>query len=125
MAYPTDLTEKQWEQIEPIFKEKIGNYGNRAKWEKKILVNAVLYVTKAGCQWRMLPNDFPPYSTAHNFYRRARISGLWKQIMAHLVRKTREKSGKSADPTYSLIDSQSAKTTSASAERGIDGGKKS
>jgi len=125
MGYSTNLTEKQWLMIEPVFKAKIGNYGNRAKHAKKDLVNAVLYVTKTGCQWRLLPNDFPPYSTVHNFYRRARISGLWEEIMALLVQKTREKAGRSKDPTYALIDSQSAKTTGAAKERGFDGGKKS
>jgi putative transposase len=125
MKYPTDLTDKQWELIEPIFKAYLGKYGNRAKWGKRVLVNAVLYVTKTGCQWRMLPNDFPPCWTVYDFFRRMKIKGIWEQVNALLVRKTREKAGKSPHPSYGLIDSQSAKTTGASEERGIDGGKKS
>jgi putative transposase len=71
-----------------------------------------------------LPHDFPPYSTVHSFYRRARNNGLWDKILEHLVDKTRKNACRSPNPTYALIDSQSVKTTSASEERGIDGGKK-
>jgi len=55
--------------------------------DKRKLVNAVLYMTKTGCQWRMLPNDFPPYSTVWSFYRRANQSGLWDRILLALVQK--------------------------------------
>ena len=124
MKYPTDLTDKQWETIKPIFANYLGKYGNRAKWEKRELVNAVFYITKTGCQWRMLPNDFPPCWTVFSFFRRMQIAGIWEEINALLVRKTREKAGRSPNPTYALIDSQSAKTTGAAEDRGIDGGKK-
>ena len=124
MAYPTDLTDKQWEFIEPRFREYTGNYTHTESWPKRVLVDAVLYLVKTGCQWRMLPNDFPPYSTVHSFYRRARLKGLWAVIMADLVELSRLQAGKEAMPTYGIIDSQSSKTTAAAEERGIDGGKK-
>jgi putative transposase len=124
MGYATDLTDEQWEFIEPRFREFVGNYGNRAIWPKRHLVDGVLYLTKTGCQWHLLPNDFPPYSTVHTFYRRARRSGLWEIIMDDLVELSRLAADREPTPTYGLIDSQSAKTTSASEERGIDGGKK-
>ena len=73
----------------------------------------------------LLPKDFPLYVTVWSFYRRAVASGLWEQIMDHLVEESRKKAKRKASPSYSLIDSQSAKTTSAADERGIDGGKKS
>lgn len=118
-SYPSDLTDAQWEEIKPLFS------GMREKrWPKRELMDAVLYFVKAGCQWRHLPHDFPPYSTVHSFYRRARKSGLWDKILEHMVEKTRKNAGRSVEPTYGLIDSQSVKTTSASEERGIDGGKK-
>ena len=88
------------------------------------MTNAVLYLVDSGCKWRQLPHDFPPYSTVHSFYRRARISGLWDKILEHLVKKTRTNAGREENPSYALVDSQSVKTVAASEERGIDGGKK-
>lgn len=118
-AYPSDLTETQWEEIKPLFT------GMREyKWPKRELLDAVLYLVKTGCQWRHLPHDFPPYATVHSFYRRGGKRGLWDAILEHMVEKTRKNAGRSTYPTYALIDSQSVKTTAASEERGIDGGKK-
>ena len=118
-SYPSDLTDTQWAEIESLF-TGLREY----TWPKRELLDAVLYLVKTGCQWRHLPHDFPPYSTVHSFYRRARINGLWERILQHLVVKTREDAGRNAEPTYAIIDSQSVKTVSASEERGIDGGKK-
>lgn len=119
MGYPTDLTDKQWELIKEHF-----TGCRKRKYDKRTLVNAVLYLVKTGCQWRMLPNDFPPYKTVYSFYRRMRINGTWEAIMDDLVKQIRVKAGRNATPSYSIIDSQSVKTTSASEQRGIDGGKK-
>ena len=88
------------------------------------MTNAVLYLVNAGCKWRQLPHDFPPYSTVHSFYRRARQKGLWDRILDKLVKTTRKNAGRTAEPSYALIDSQSVKTVSANKERGFDGGKK-
>ena len=117
--YPTDLTDDQWREIEPLY----SGMRNR-KWSKRELTNAVLYIVKTGCQWRQLPHDFPPYQTVYSFFSRGAKSGLWEKILAHLVEKTRKDAGKSAEPHYALIDSQSVKTVADNEERGIDGGKK-
>ena len=118
--YPTDLTDAQWSEIEPLY----SGMRNR-KWSKRELTNAVLYIVKIGCQWRQLPHDFPPYQTVYSFFSRGAKSGLWEEILAHLVEKTRKDAGKSAEPHYALIDSQSVKTVADNEKRGIDGGKKS
>ena len=117
--YPSDLTDKQWEEIAPLFTGM-----RNCTWSKRELTNVVLYFVDSGCKWRQLPHDFPPYSTVHSFYRRARISGLWDKILEHLVKKTRTGAGRKENPSYALVDSQSVKTVAASEERGIDGGKK-
>ena len=122
MSYPSDLTDEQWEMIKNHF--NTGNYGKSRRYSQRDLINAVFYITKTGCQWRMLPRDFPPYSTVHSFYWRARKKRIWKNMLADLVKKSRIKMGRNPDPSYSLIDSQSVKTTSKAVERGIDGGKK-
>ena len=118
-SYPSDLTDKQWEEMAALYEEMCNS-----TWSKRELTDAVLYLVDSGCKWRQLPHDFPPYSTVHSFYRRARISGLWDKILKHLVKKTRTNAGRKESPSYAIIDSQSVKTVAASKDRGIDGGKK-
>ena len=117
--YPSDLTDKEWEKIEPYFR-----LGNKSSWHKRSLINAVLYIKDNGCKWRSLPHDYPPHDTVWSFFRRARDSGLWEKVMDALVVQVREKASRKPKPSYGIIDSQSAKTVAASEERGIDGGKK-
>ena len=117
--YPSDVTDTEWEIISDFFV-----VGNKSGYHKRSLVNAVFYIDKTGCQWRYLPKDYPPYGAVWSFYRRAKESGLWERIMDALVKKTREKANRNANPSYGIIDSQSAKTVAASDDRVIDGGKK-
>ena len=117
--YASDLSDSQCAIIEPLFPRA----GNRIKWEKRELADAVLYFVDNGCKWRNLPHDFPPYTTVASFYYAAIRSGLWEKICAALVERVRIDAGQSACPSYAIIGSQSVKTTSAAEERGIDGGK--
>ena len=118
-GYPSDLTDAQWEKISEYFPN-----GNKSEVHKRSLVEAVLYLVDNGCKWRALPHDYPNWSTVKSFYYRAAASGLWEKVMEILVKKTRLKAGRKEEPSYTLIDSQSAKTTYAAENRGIDGGKK-
>jgi putative transposase len=122
MTYSSDLTENQWELIQQYF--DTGNYGKYRTHDKKHLVDAVLYIIKTGSQWHLLPKDYPPYKTVYSFYKRAKDKGIWEKMMGGLVEKSRIKMGRKAQPSYSLIDSQSVKTTGNAMDRGIDGGKK-
>lgn len=117
--YPSDLTDEQWEKISGLFP-----VGNKSSIHKRSLVEAVLYIVKTGCQWRLLPHDYPKWSTVKSFYYRAEESGKWKEVMDFLVKETRIKAGRNESPSYALIDSQSVKTVYASDESGYDGGKK-
>ena len=119
MRYTSDLTDEQWEIIKCYFLE-----GNKSKYEKREMVNAVLYLVKTGCQWRNLPKDFPNWKAVSMLYYCAQKKGIWNEILKILVKKTRKTNGRNEDPTYSLIDSQSVKTTPASENRGYDGVKK-
>ena len=117
--YPSDLTDAQWEQIKDFFPA-----GNKSAAHKRSLVEAVLYLVKTGCQWRLLPHDYPNWSTVKSFYYRAVGSGTWEKVMRYLVRETRINAGRDGNPFYALIDSQSVKTTADAENRGYDGGKK-
>ena len=108
-AYPTDLTDEQWAVIAPLF--------SGMRQYKSVECSFV------PCG-RALPHEFPPYSTVHSFYRRARLSGFWDKILQHLVKVTRRSAGRNQNPTYSFIDSQSVDTAYASEQIGFDGGKK-
>ena len=124
MGYKSDLTDAEWEIAEEIFPvPKKG--AHFCKHSKRDLLNGVIYIAKTGCQWEMLPKDYPPYKTVSAFYCRAVKSGQWERFCALLVEKIRVKEGRNPAPSYALIDSQSVKTIYASDERGFDGGKKS
>ena len=123
MKYPSELTDKQWEMVKEHF--DTGKYGKNRKYSTRELINAVFYLVKTGCHWRSLPREYPPWKTVYSFYKRAKDRGSWENTMKDLVKRSRVKMGCSPDPNYSLIDSQSVKTTDKAHERGIDGGKKS
>lgn len=96
MGYPSDLKEKEWKRIEKYF-EPTSAGGRTPIHSRKAIVNAVLYVVKSGCQWRMLPNDFPPWKTVYDHFRRWNLNGRWEKILhelneQHRVQQKKEKS---------------------------------
>jgi len=119
-TYPTDLTEKQWQFIEKILNDKRKRQHNlRTIW------NAILYLVKTGCQWRMLPNDFPHWSAVYYYFKKWKNDGLFEEIMDKLNEKQRLSSNKAVSPSVGIIDSQSVKAAHTCAQDvGYDAGKK-
>jgi transposase len=112
--YPSDLTDTQWVQLEPLLRRDRGKRhagGRPRKYELRRVVDALLYVVKTGCQWRQLPANFPPWLSVHQQFRAWRDDGTWECVARALREQGRRSSGRNATPTAAIIDSQSAKTT--------------
>jgi transposase len=126
--YPSDLTDRQWELIQPLLPEPpAGPAGRPPKHSKREIVNAILYLTRTGCAWRMLPKDFAPWQTVYSYFRAWREDGTLDRLHDALRDQVRAKHER-RDPTPSagIVDSQSVKgaDTVSKHSRGYDAGKK-
>ena len=108
--YPTDLTDEQWKLVEPFLPEaKPG--GRPRNTDLREVLNALFYLIRTGCQWRMIPHEFPPWKTCYNYYRAWIDSGTWDEIVYLLRMDVRTQAGRKDQPRVAAIDSQSVKTT--------------
>ena len=125
-GYPTDLTDAEWGRLEVYLPGCKWRGRPRLHSSPREILNAVFfYVLKSGCQWRMLPREFPPWKTVFHYFRAWRLDGTWERMNRALRRRLREKLGRDPEPSAAIVDAQSAKTTGAGGEqRGFDGSKK-
>jgi transposase len=123
-AYPSDLTDAQWELLEPLIPPLSPDAAYHLH-ERRDLVNAILYVLRSGCPWRSLPHDLPAWGTVYHYFRRWQREGVWDRVLETLRMRMRVKEGREAQPSAAVIDSQSIKTSAVRGpEKGVDMGKK-
>ena len=119
-AYSSDLTDAEWQVIKPVFADQ----RSYARHSPRQIMNALFYLLKTGCQWRMLPKGFPPWKTVYTHFRKWRESGRIERLCRRLRRAVRLMAGRHPSPSAAVIDAQSVPTArQGGPERGRDGGK--
>jgi putative transposase len=123
LRYASNMTDAEWALLERLL-PRSSRLGRPRTTDLRSVVEAILYILSSGCQWRALPQEFPPYSTVQGYFYAWRDNGRWQRIVNVLVRRARQKLGRASMPTAAVIDSQSAPTAHAGGPRGYDAGKR-
>jgi putative transposase len=109
-SYSTDLSNAEWKILEPLLPpEKSG--GRHRKYPMREIINAIQYVLRGGCAWRLMPHNLPHWRTVYEYFRQWKQDGTWRRIHDHLHAELRTKMNRNVEPSASIIDFQSVKTT--------------
>ena len=123
-VYPTDLNDTQWLRIRPYLPAE-AQIGRPREHSWRTILNGIFYILQSGCSWRMLPTDLPPWQTVYHYFRLWRKEGLWERLNQALRAKVRrQRHKKKPQPSASILDSQSIKTSEGGLACGFDAGKK-
>lgn len=122
--YPDDLTDQEWDLIEPIVTDYRVKQGRTPKFPRREILNAIFYVLRTGCQWRHLPHDFPPWNTVYVQFWRWKKRGVFQKVHDYVRQGLRQLLGRQMEASASIVDSQSVKTTERGASKVLMGVRK-
>jgi transposase len=123
-SYPDDLTDREWEQIKDLATAQLSPRGRKSKYPKREILNAIFYLLRSGCSWRLLPHDFPPWKSVYAQFSQWKRRGVFIKIYERLRKNLRKGLGRNANASAGIIDSQSVKTTEKGGSKVMMEGKK-